>query len=129
MDMLQGRMGGWASWSTVSLTLLHTSKHRPHPHRHPQLPHRNSRCSPPHLQYCGSSLSRVGLDFQGLLQPLFEACVLGLLGQHLASAVEVFNARWVSARVGGGWHSGGWGVAQTRRCSVFSVPMWWVGNR
>eukprot|EP00967_Tisochrysis_lutea_P054985 scaffold68904_cov24-Tisochrysis_lutea.AAC.2 len=45
------------------------------------------------MQYCGSSLSRVGLDFQGLLQPLFETCSLGLLAQHLAGAVEVFNTR------------------------------------
>ncbi|KAF5840552.1 component of oligomeric golgi complex 8 [Dunaliella salina] len=54
-----------------------------------------------HCMYCGSSLSRVGLDFQGLLQPLFETCSLGLLAQHLAGAVEVFNTRleshkWVS---------------------------------
>ncbi|KAJ9530654.1 hypothetical protein QJQ45_014816 [Haematococcus lacustris] len=46
-----------------------------------------------HCMYCGSSLSRVGLDFQGLLQPLFESCTLGLLTQHLAAAVELFNAR------------------------------------
>ena len=28
--------------------------------------------------YCGMSLGRVGLDFRGLLPPLFEAAALGL---------------------------------------------------
>jgi hypothetical protein len=49
----------------------------------------------PSLQYCGSSLARVGLDFQALLHPMFEACALNLLTQHLAAAVEGFNTRWV----------------------------------
>ena len=31
-----------------------------------------------HCMYCGMSLGRVGLDFRGLLPPLFEAAVLGL---------------------------------------------------
>lgn len=45
------------------------------------------------VQYCGSSLSRVGLDFQGLLQPLFESCSLQLFASHLAAAVDSFNSR------------------------------------
>ncbi len=44
-------------------------------------------------QYCGSSLSRVGLDFQGLLHPLFESATLNLFAGHLAAAAESFNAR------------------------------------
>lgn len=55
------------------------------------------------LQYCGSSLSRVGLDFQGLLQPLFETCSLALLAQHFANAVEVFNTRCVVCLTRGVW--------------------------
>lgn len=47
--------------------------------------------SPP--QYCGSSLSRVGLDFQALLLPLFEACGLQLFAAHLSNAVDGFNLR------------------------------------
>lgn len=31
-----------------------------------------------HCMYCGMSLGRVGLDFRGLLPPIFEACILGL---------------------------------------------------
>ena len=31
-----------------------------------------------HCMYCGMSLGRVGLDFRGLLPPIFEACVLNL---------------------------------------------------
>ncbi|MEW5304072.1 MAG: hypothetical protein WDW36_006706 [Sanguina aurantia] len=46
-----------------------------------------------HSMYCGSSLSRVGLDFQGLLQPLFESCSLRLFASHLAAAVDSFNSR------------------------------------
>jgi hypothetical protein len=44
-------------------------------------------------QYCGSSLSRVGLDFQALLLPLFEACGLQLFAAHLSNAVDGFNLR------------------------------------
>jgi hypothetical protein len=50
-------------------------------------------CSWPCPQYCGASLSRVGLDFQPLLQPLFEACSLQLFASHLAVAVDTFNQR------------------------------------
>ncbi|EFJ52509.1 component of oligomeric golgi complex 8 [Volvox carteri f. nagariensis] len=46
-----------------------------------------------HCMYCGSSLSRVGLDFQALLLPLFEACGLQLFATHLSSAVDGFNLR------------------------------------
>eukprot|EP00798_Chlamydomonas_sp_ICE-L_P001568 gene1568-32954_t len=46
-----------------------------------------------HCMYCGSSLSRVGLDFQGLLHPLFEECALHLFAQHLSNAVDVFNTK------------------------------------
>ena len=31
-----------------------------------------------HCMYCGMSLGRVGLDFRGLLPPIFEACILEL---------------------------------------------------
>ncbi|GLC34513.1 hypothetical protein PLESTB_001253200 [Pleodorina starrii] len=46
-----------------------------------------------HCMYCGSSLSRVGLDFQALLLPLFEACGLQLFATHLSNAVDGFNLR------------------------------------
>lgn len=46
-----------------------------------------------HCMYCGSSLSRVGLDFQGLLQPAYQLCMLRLFSANLALAVEAFNAR------------------------------------
>jgi hypothetical protein len=54
-----------------------------------------------HCLYCGSSLSRVGLDFQAILQPLFEECILNIFSATLANAVEAFNTRleshkWVS---------------------------------
>ncbi len=47
----------------------------------------------PCLQYCGSSLSRVGLDFQALLLPLFETCGLQLFAANLSGAVDGFNSR------------------------------------
>lgn len=46
-----------------------------------------------HCMYCASSLARVGLDFSGLLQPVFEVCSLRLLGSHLGLAVEGFARR------------------------------------
>eukprot|EP00195_Chlamydomonas_chlamydogama_P007836 CAMPEP_0202892148 /NCGR_PEP_ID=MMETSP1392-20130828/1949_1 /ASSEMBLY_ACC=CAM_ASM_000868 /TAXON_ID=225041 /ORGANISM="Chlamydomonas chlamydogama, Strain SAG 11-48b" /LENGTH=607 /DNA_ID=CAMNT_0049576031 /DNA_START=154 /DNA_END=1977 /DNA_ORIENTATION=+ len=46
-----------------------------------------------HCMYCGTSLSRVGLDFQALLQPIFESWVLQLFAQFMGSAVEAFNTR------------------------------------
>ncbi|GFR42393.1 hypothetical protein Agub_g3265 [Astrephomene gubernaculifera] len=46
-----------------------------------------------HCMYCGSSLSRVGLDFQALLLPLFESCALQLFGEQLSAAVDAFNTR------------------------------------
>ncbi|PNH08164.1 Conserved oligomeric Golgi complex subunit 8 [Tetrabaena socialis] len=49
-----------------------------------------------HCMYCGSSLSRVGLDFQALLLPLFEACGLQLFAAHLSAAVDGFNSRLAS---------------------------------
>eukprot|EP00958_Prasinococcus_capsulatus_P030238 scaffold7998_cov417-Prasinococcus_capsulatus_cf.AAC.16 len=54
-----------------------------------------------HCMYCGMSLGRVGLDFRGLLAPLFEECVLELFSRNLATAVENFHVildqhRWVS---------------------------------
>jgi len=54
-----------------------------------------------HCLYCGSSLSRVGLDFQPILHPLFEECVLHIFSATLANAVEAFNSKleshkWVS---------------------------------
>ncbi len=34
-----------------------------------------------HCMYCGMSLARVGLDFRGLLPPIFEACVLNMFAK------------------------------------------------
>ena len=31
--------------------------------------------------YCGMSLARVGLDFRGLLPPVFEACILAMFSK------------------------------------------------
>ena len=41
-----------------------------------------------HCMYCGMSLGRVGLDFRGLLPPVFEACVLDLF----ATSVQVLQS-------------------------------------
>ena len=54
-----------------------------------------------HCLYCGSSLSRVGLDFQPMLQPLFEGCIIHIFSATLTNAGEAFNTRleshkWVS---------------------------------
>lgn len=51
--------------------------------------------------HCCSSLSRVGLDFSSLLEPLFQLCVLRLFSAKLAVAVEAFqqrleNHKWVA---------------------------------
>ena len=45
--------------------------------------------------YCGMSLARVGLDFRGLLPPVFEACILAMFSkvgpiQRLALACAKF---------------------------------------
>ncbi len=55
-----------------------------------------------HCTYCGASLGRVGLDFRGLLQPMFEACVAAMAQRGLAAAVDGFERalaahRWVAA--------------------------------
>ena len=44
-------------------------------------------------QYCGSSLSRVGMDFQGLLQPLFELCILRAFSSNIAAVLDAFGGR------------------------------------
>lgn len=46
-----------------------------------------------HCMYCASSLARVGLDFGGLLLPVFEVCTLRMFGGHLGLAVEAFMRR------------------------------------
>lgn len=46
-----------------------------------------------HSMYCCSSLSRVGLDFSGLLEPLFQLCTLHLFSNKLAVAVDAFHQR------------------------------------
>ncbi|KAF6157243.1 hypothetical protein GIB67_041704 [Kingdonia uniflora] len=50
--------------------------------------------------YCATSLGGVGLDFRGLLPPLFEAAVLNLFSKNMNTAVENFQLvldshRWV----------------------------------
>lgn len=50
--------------------------------------------------YCGMSLGRVGLDFRGLLPPLFERSVHGLFVRNMSVTVENFQHvldlhRWV----------------------------------
>ena len=44
-----------------------------------------------HCSYCGASLGRVGLDFRGLLPPMFEAAVKTLVSRALVGAVEGFE--------------------------------------
>ncbi|GMH37683.1 hypothetical protein BSKO_05556 [Bryopsis sp. KO-2023] len=44
-----------------------------------------------HCMYCGMSLGRVGLDFRGLLPPVFEPCMLELFSERMVSAVESFE--------------------------------------
>ena len=55
-----------------------------------------------HCTYCGASLGRVGLDFRGLLQPMFAACVETLVTRALAAAVDGLEGalaahRWAAA--------------------------------
>lgn len=50
--------------------------------------------------YCAMGLGWVGLDFRGLLPPLFEEAVLNLFSKNMATAVENFEVvldlhRWV----------------------------------
>ncbi|KAI3906456.1 hypothetical protein MKX01_029071 [Papaver californicum] len=52
--------------------------------------------------YCAMGLGWVGLDFRGLLPPLFEDAVLNLFSKNMATAVENFQVvldshRWVAA--------------------------------
>ncbi|KAK9826903.1 hypothetical protein WJX81_007598 [Elliptochloris bilobata] len=59
-----------------------------------------------HCMYCGMSLGRVGLDFRGLLPPLFEAAALGLFRSSVQVAVDAFAAvldthKWVALSSGG----------------------------
>mmetsp|Transcript_14649 Transcript_14649/g.36788 ORF Transcript_14649/g.36788 Transcript_14649/m.36788 type:complete len:614 (-) Transcript_14649:93-1934(-) len=44
-----------------------------------------------HSMYCGMSLGRVGLDFRGLLPPVFEKCVAALFSTALSNALEAFH--------------------------------------
>lgn len=46
-----------------------------------------------HCNYCGASLSRVGLDFRALLAPVLELVTLQLFGNCLAVAVDAFTLR------------------------------------
>lgn len=46
-----------------------------------------------HCMYCCSSLSRVGLDFSSLMQPLLQLCTLRLFSAKLAIAVDAFHQR------------------------------------
>ncbi|KAI3775221.1 hypothetical protein L1987_49790 [Smallanthus sonchifolius] len=51
--------------------------------------------------YCAMGLGWVGLDFRGLLPPLFEEAVLNLFSKNMSTAVENFQLvldshRWVS---------------------------------
>eukprot|EP00250_Pteridium_aquilinum_P014225 c21857_g1_i4 orf=485-2197(+) len=51
--------------------------------------------------YCGMSLGRVGMDFRGLLPPLFESSVYNLFSSNMAATVENFqhvldSHRWIS---------------------------------
>ncbi|KAH0931402.1 hypothetical protein HID58_008519, partial [Brassica napus] len=52
------------------------------------------------IQYCAMGLGWVGLDFRGLLPPLFEEAVLNLFSKNMNTAVENFQLvldshRWV----------------------------------
>lgn len=51
--------------------------------------------------YCGMSLGRVGMDFRGLLPPLFETSVFNIFIGNMAAAVENFQLvldshRWIA---------------------------------
>ena len=45
--------------------------------------------------YCGMSLARVGLDFRGLLPPVFEACILAMFSKVNSGCTScmVFQAK------------------------------------
>nr|XP_043626333.1 conserved oligomeric Golgi complex subunit 8 isoform X2 [Erigeron canadensis] len=52
-------------------------------------------------QYCATGLGWVGLDFRGLLPPLFEEAVLNLFSKNMSTAVENFQLvldshRWIA---------------------------------
>ncbi|KAK9844283.1 hypothetical protein WJX74_000423 [Apatococcus lobatus] len=54
-----------------------------------------------HTMYCGMSLARVGLDFRSILPPIFEACILSLFSQAMATAIDMFalvldKHKWVA---------------------------------
>lgn len=42
-----------------------------------------------HCMYCGMSLGRVGLDFRGLLSPIFEACVRSTFANNIKVHLRV----------------------------------------
>jgi len=44
-----------------------------------------------HAAYCGASLGRVGLDFRGLLPPMFTAAAEQLVRRGLAEALDAFE--------------------------------------
>ena len=41
-----------------------------------------------HCMYCGMSLARVGLDFRGLLPPIFEAAIANVFNKVEARAMR-----------------------------------------
>lgn len=53
-----------------------------------------------YLQYCAMGLGLVGVDFRGLLPPIFEDAVINLFSKNMNTAVENFQVvldshRWV----------------------------------
>ena len=42
--------------------------------------------------YCGMSLARVGLDFRGLLPPIFEAAIANVFNKVDACMIESYPA-------------------------------------
>ena len=52
-----------------------------------------------HCMYCGMSLARVGLDFRGLLPPIFEAAIANVFSKVRGTLAHVKTASRVGMQM------------------------------